>query len=154
MPNWCSNQATFTVQNDKLHELIRLKQAFEEGSPFNFYLPVPNHHSNTVDDYRNRWGTKWDLDPYDDDLTINNNSFSLVFETAWSPPIPFYEELNRIGIDVDAYYLESGADFCGHFSDGVDHYFEGLDSDDPDIVDICEAMGYEPFLRMRIDFIV
>jgi hypothetical protein len=145
MPNWCSNQATFAVQDDNLHELIRLKQAFEEGSPFNFYLPVPEHDSDTLDEYIKRWGTKWDLDEYDDTITINKNSFSLVFQTAWTPPIPFYEELNRIGIDVHAYYLEPGCDFCGHYVDGVDHYFDGLNLDDPDIADICFAMGYETF---------
>ena len=62
-----------------------------------------------------KWGTKWDAvdtyinsEPYFDYIMIS-------FDTAWSPPIPYYEALSKkyplLSISVE--YAECGMDFAG-----------------------------------------
>jgi len=60
------------------------------------------------------WGTKWDA--YDDYIGENLKDFvCMSFDTAWAPPIPYYEALAAkyplLTIEVD--YYESGCDFAG-----------------------------------------
>jgi len=71
------------------------------------------------------WGTKWDASG----LSINNvydnepddiHSITLSFNTAWSPPIEFYETLyDKFGVKIEATYFESGLCFCGRYSNGT-----------------------------------
>jgi hypothetical protein len=65
-----------------------------------------------------KWGTKWDFGRRDGDDFLSPDSDGAVrvqFETAWSPPIAFYEYLRQIGYTVEAYYAEPGVGFCGSF---------------------------------------
>jgi hypothetical protein len=68
------------------------------------------------------WGTKWDVDDKDfGDFEEDGNSVRLGFDTAWSPPIEFYEGMERLGFEVVAYYYESGVGFCGKYEDGYEN---------------------------------
>ena len=63
----------------------------------------------------------------------------LSFNTAWSPPIGFYEKMTELGFDVTAFYLEEGMGFVGKYSneDGDEEYtFDGSEDleDIPDEV--------------------
>ena len=49
---------------------------------------------------------------------------SASFDTAWSPPIPFYEKLQDLGFVVKGYYFESGMGYCGVWDDGDDQYYD------------------------------
>jgi hypothetical protein len=73
------------------------------------------------------WGTKWDAydveiisERYDNDVA----ELTLTFDTAWAPPTKFYDELLEQGFEVEAMYHEFGCQFCGHYTDGTDHYVE------------------------------
>jgi hypothetical protein len=72
------------------------------------------------------WGTKWDAyDCYVNELLKDYCSIS--FDTAWSPPIPYYLALSKkyplLKIEIE--YSEPGMDFAGRQS-----YFDGELIDD------------------------
>jgi hypothetical protein len=48
----------------------------------------------------------------------------LSFDTAWSPPIEFYENLEEQGFRIEAFYYEPGMAFCGVYEDGCDDQFD------------------------------
>ena len=58
------------------------------------------------------WGCKWDVN----DVVVDRNDANhvhLTFDSAWSPPIEFYEKLEVLGFIVEAYWYEPGMMFCG-----------------------------------------
>ena len=71
--------------------------------------------SNWYDFCVARWGTKWDVDPYDpEDVKIDEHGqVEFGFDSAWSPPMGIYEEMTRQGYTVEATYYESGMAFVG-----------------------------------------
>ena len=61
----------------------------------------------------NWFGTKWDVG-LDFVQEVTKDYILLSGETAWSPPINFCVQLAKTyGVDVNMYYEEPGADFCG-----------------------------------------
>ena len=68
---------------------------------------------------RNNWGTKWDISDVHE-AGMKNDKYVFKFDTAWSPPIPVYEEMERQGFEILARYVEYGAGYFGHYSDGND----------------------------------
>jgi hypothetical protein len=73
-------------------------------------------------DYKEKWydtniewfGTKWDISYEEHMFTFNKDEITLSCETAWSPPIPFLENLCKM-YKVNAYlfYSEGGVGFAG-----------------------------------------
>ena len=89
---------------------------------------VPDWYSWRV----NNWGTKWDVDIENWDRTENTDgsfTFDMSFDSAWSPPIAFYDYLHNDYDDssgeyeVAATYIEVGMDFIGYYEDGADNCF-------------------------------
>jgi hypothetical protein len=98
------------------------------------------------------WGTKWDAydseiisEHYDGDIA----ELTVTFDTAWAPPVDFYNELVDQGFEVDAMYHEFGCAFCGHYTDGTDHYVE-YTSDTLDSIpaEVDEQFGITEQLEM------
>jgi hypothetical protein len=96
------------------------------------------------------WGCKWDISNGSDDYKIkkvgNGYSVTLSFDTAWSPPINFYDKLVELEFEVDAMYHEPGVNFCGRYFDSQDETYElnNLTSDevkDQLPVELDEAFG-------------
>lgn len=143
MPNWCNNIVTLKHKDPAL-----IKRIAEEGEKglFNLFVPMPEQLRNTekstatpdevyqknIEQFgyaswyewaHDNWGTKWDA--CDVNITEQSeNSIDLCFDTAWSPPIPFFEAMYEQGFEVEAYYSEPGMCFCGTYQDGSDHYVE------------------------------
>lgn len=132
MPNWCYNNMTLSNENkEKIDELVS-KLEKDSDKLFEYLRPNPSgewEYDWSVDN----WGTKWDARisnwQRDDDNTI---SFS--FDTAWSPPIKFYQFLTNEEWFVSASYHEEGMGFVGEFEDGEDFYYE-YDITDRDSLD-------------------
>jgi hypothetical protein len=117
--------------------------AYKEGKACEHYLPVPKDEQGGLitdesnPDYWynwcvNNWGTKWDIGSDNGEVrglnpTIVDNEATMSFDSAWSPPIGLYEELDRLGFMVDATYFEPGMCFCGIWHDGDDLYTEYAD---------------------------
>ena len=82
------------------------------------------------------WGCKWDISNGDNNYKIkkvaDGYTVTLYFDTAWSPPINFYDKLIELEFTVDAMYYEPGVAFCGRYYDGSDETFEfsSLNSED------------------------
>ena len=138
MPNWCLNNLTISHENrSKVMQFVR---AYKEGKVCDHYLPVPRTDDGeliidqTHPDYWynwcvNNWGTKWDIGSDNGEVhglnpTIVGNEATMSFDSAWSPPIGLYEELDRLGFMVDATYFEPGMGYCGIWHDGDDLYTE------------------------------
>jgi hypothetical protein len=127
--------------------IARVETAITQGNLFNEFVPVPqalinstvdsstdqgielsrqliadHGYDNAYDWCVNTWGTKWDVDP--EMIMATDTDIDLSFDSAWSPPIGWYERMSDLGFGVDAYYYESGMGFCGHWSDGYDDSYE------------------------------
>lgn len=150
MPNWCNNSTKFKHEDPA--EIVRLVKAFNEERLFNEFIPCPPALHETVEigeNYNERheakeaanrenygfsswydwnlahWGTKWDVgSDYVVEIDAENpNTVILNFDTAWCPPIDFYETMTDMGWTIQGYYYEPGMGFCGLF-DGVNEEYE------------------------------
>jgi hypothetical protein len=145
MPNWAQN--TLTLTHPDPAQIKRVEDAVARGELLNEFVPVPNElinstvdtstdqgielsrqliadhgYDNAYDWCVNTWGTKWDVDA--EVIMATDTDIDIGFDSAWSPPIGWYERMMDLGFTVDAYYYESGMGFCGHWSDGSDDYYE------------------------------
>lgn len=152
MPNWCSNNVTFSHPDPA--EVKRMYTALTAEDPrlFDEFIPCPaelkaetpigedfmardearkaeNLSKYAYEDWygfnTNNWGTKWDMCEPDVTYTEGDNTIMVSFDTAWGPPIAFYETMEEdLGWQVDAYYYEPGMNFCGRFNYGDDDFYE------------------------------
>lgn len=76
-------------------------------------------HANWYDYCVDVWGTKWDVSGVSI-LSRTDNTLSLTFDTAWSPPIGVYNELTDKGFFVEATYVEAGMGYDGFYFAGND----------------------------------
>tara|TARA_B100000902_G_scaffold381668_1_gene418447 strand:+ start:477 stop:959 length:483 start_codon:yes stop_codon:yes gene_type:complete len=133
MPNWCSNQATIHGTKE---QILELAGAYERGAVIQNYLPVPEDVEDKTEYRRNHWGTKWDFGKTEYtadeecDWQVDEEGYGLVhlrFDTAWSPPVGWYEALNALDMTVEAYYYEPLMQYYGQWSNPVegilDEYF-------------------------------
>jgi len=164
MPNWCANAIAIKATEYESARMIReLDNHLKEGGGLiSFFLPIPpelndprtgsfgGEDADEKDALRqsllekygcsgwydwclNNWGTKWDTKP--DDFFLDGDSMELYFDTAWSPPIKFYEELfERFNFEVNATFVEQGANYIGYYVDG-DYQTDEFISDDFDYDD-------------------
>ena len=123
MPNWCSNDVKISFDSGNEEAL---RDALENDQDlFQQFVPRPEEFNDGEKWYWwniENWGTKWDTKPYDVEWAEDCVSFRL--ETAWSPPIKFYEAMQDLGYNIEAWYLEEGMAFCGHFSEYGDNYYQ------------------------------
>ena len=152
MPNWCENSLTLTHEDSSM--IDRAEKAIKDGSLFSEFHPCPKELIETKSGffgnegyaaelqkfteelnkkyfgYRDwydwnlaNWGTKWDIC---DAMPSRQNEHTIYinFNTAWSPPIGFYEKMAELGFTIDAIYYEPGMCFCGSWEDGIDECFK------------------------------
>jgi hypothetical protein len=125
MPNWCSN--TLTLSHEDPEQIARASDAFRRGELLNEFVPLPAvEKDNWYDWHVNNWGTKWDVggDNYNVDITDDGRSMTVNFESAWAPPVAWYENVQEQGFVVDAYYYESGMCFAGKYDESGDNCYE------------------------------
>jgi len=78
-------------------------------------------YKNWYDFCVNEWGTKWDVgsDRFDPaELEPGATSTTVMFDSAWSPPIGVYEALVEQGFEIRAHYYEPGMAYCGTWDNG------------------------------------
>lgn len=141
MPNWCSNnlvvQHTDPEMIKKLETSMRSKE--ENGGLFASFLPQPKDVKNWYDWRLENWGTKWDVNALDPDISHEGRRLQVQFETAWGPPIHFYEHLAELGFKVRAYYREEGMGFHGMFNEKTGDHCEDI-VDMPGMDDLDEEL--------------
>ena len=134
MPNWCQNVVTFSHINpskiDAIRRAIDNEQKLDE-SFLNVLVPRPIEESENWYNWNvQNWGTKWDVNVEISEDT--GESITLVFDSAWAPPIEFYNAMVERDYQVLAYYNEEGMAFAGIYDSGEDDYYEysGLSADE------------------------
>jgi hypothetical protein len=93
------------------------------------------------------WGTKWNVEKDVDIDDLSNESITLTFSTAWSPPIPAVEALcdQYPEISVTLRYIETGNWFAGTV-----YGEDGAIRDYPENDDGIRTFG-EEFFGMEFD---
>lgn len=148
MPNWCNNWTHFR-HNDRA-QAERMIEALDNRRLFQEFHPCPSELRDTTSPNRDEtnaqlmlekygsadwytwcvenWGTKWDTeaveipDIQEDEDEDGNVEYvvSISFDTAWSPPLAFYQFMAEHGWNITGYYIEWGMNFCGIWDDGID----------------------------------
>ena len=137
------SRAVKSAQKDALlHEFVPVPQALSETTEGSFGDKLEQArlsaqresnrktygYSSWYDFAIGEWGCKWDISNGGDDYKIkkvdNGYTVTLSFDTAWSPPINFYDKLVELEFTVDAMYYEPGVNFCGQYYDGSDETYE------------------------------
>jgi hypothetical protein len=122
MPNWCNNVACFSHENPEMIAKI----ANVKENLFAEFFPIPEEQKENWYSYNlENFGTKWDVEP--DIIDQEDNSITIVFDSAWSPPIEFYNQMLQLGFEISATYEESGMAFCGMYENGEDNYLDYSD---------------------------
>ena len=144
-----------TVTHEDTSMLDKFEKAYRNDWTIETFYPTPRDPSDPTmmmgedkamskDDNVNNnwylwrvanWGTKWDIgcgDGYGLEPTRVGNELSITFDSAWSPPLGFYERLVVLGFDVQASYFEPGMSFAGIWHNGEDNFYEGDWNDFPD----------------------
>jgi len=120
MPNW--NYNVVEVSHSQKKMMTKFKKGCKNGL-FTEFLPIPEDNKEEWYGWNiANWGTKWDVDSID--CVIEGNTAKVSFDTAWSPPIAFYEHLVELGFTITAYYYEPGMGFCGIYDELGDAYYE------------------------------
>jgi hypothetical protein len=130
MPNWCSNNVEF--HNDDVAEVAKLeahlkfldsrkKGEHAEAGLFAYFVPRPPEEEDSWYEWNvSNWGTKWEASIYSW-TKVNDNSITMNFDTAWSPPTALYEFLAaNTEWYVTATYYEPGMSFVGSNVGGYD----------------------------------
>lgn len=136
MPNYCSNNVTFTHDDPAM--IQRVVDAYNADRLFREFFPCPvelaeasspndKNPDEMIAKYDapdwyawcvNNWGTKWDVASVDE-VAAEGNSVTVYFDSAWSPPLEFYINMeDQLGFRIKAYYWEPAMQFCGIFEDG------------------------------------
>jgi len=145
MPNWCANSLKLVANDEDQRNTINfIRENCEKDwfGLFNYFVPCPDELINSVkkfppDDSEktnqekygyaswydfniSNWGTKWDAS----NICIeefSDNSITITFDTAWSPPEQFYHDMHANGWELTASFIEQGCNFIGYFRDGETH---------------------------------
>lgn len=141
MPNWCFNSIEINGEPKKMKRLIAVIDAARKKGSERFFESVIGVEDHTTPEelesggwYNHnvcRFGTKWDIGF--EQIEVDGDSVFINEETAWSPPVEAMKHLSTIyGVNVQMYYEEPGADFCGKttiLSDGTtdeeDYTYQG-----------------------------
>jgi hypothetical protein len=136
MPNYCFNELVITGEKQQLVDFIQANSSTEDGEQFEPLLfskavPEPELEPGGWHDWRvEHWGTKWEPECTDqvppreegyqtlDDFWVfddNTDSAFIGFDTAWSPPIEWLEQVSALYPDLvfSMSYEEPGMAFRG-----------------------------------------
>lgn len=155
MPNWCMNNLTISHTDKDMVQ--KFADAWNSGGVCQHYIPMPEGEDWYSWNVAN-WGTKWDFgkDEYDDpvvvkQITMKSGTFYEVNvspNTAWSPPVDFYNHLMKLGYNVHASYFEPGMGFCGIYHNGHDNYVDYGGEKNMIPVAIWNEYGLDDFFEM------
>jgi len=176
MPNW--NQNSVIITHEDPTQIDRLIEGFKNERLFGEFLPCPKElldmgsplsdpeqSAANVEKYGaadwyqwciNNWGTKWDVGEESDGIDrIDDNKVKLSFDTAWGPPVAFYEYLDEeLDFGITAFYLEEGMGFAGKYSsESGDESFNFDGSEDLEDIpdDIREFWDLDTICQWRDD---
>ena len=170
MPNWCYNHLEVSGDEKQLQEFVEKSENCPEGSEFTFNgtHPMPEDlnitkGTQTQDEKEQamlnkakygytdwydwkcaEWGTKWDAcEPHisHDD----KDYFSVSFDTAWSPPIAWIDNIMQDFPDLSftLEYEEPGMGFGGRLSAQYEVIWDDFHWDIDQASECCEGKVYD-----------
>ena len=175
MPNWCNNTITLTGPKEKITAIYA--KAKEDNALLQQLKPMPEALEGTtspsptegkvqplVDGFDNwydwrvqNWGSKWDVDADNLELSEDGTTIEGWFDSAWAPPIHAYEYFLTDNEDcsIKSYYYEGGMDFGGLWEDFADAEvtmsdFTADEMEDPSsglIYDLNEHFNFSEYVR-------
>lgn len=175
MPNWCNNTITLTGPKEKISAIYA--KAVEDNALLQQLKPMPEALEDTtspapkegkvqplVDGFDNwydwrvqNWGTKWDVDVDNLELSEDGTTITGWFDSAWAPPIHAYEYFLTDNEDcsIKSYYYEGGMDFGGLWEDFADAEvtisdFTSDEMEDPNnglIYDLDQHFNFSDYVR-------
>lgn len=109
MPNWCNNHANVYGTKDEIKKIVDVLDASTDG---NRYADA-NLFESLVPECKD-WGCKWDVAIRQAYIDNNEEEICLSFETPWSPPLNFFQEMaKKYNVVINVLYDEPGNDFAG-----------------------------------------
>lgn len=120
MPNLVDNILNLVGPYDRIAEL-------REGAENNKFLQTVKPLSDSsLEQATQTWGVKWEIQnpivsmvKHDDWYGDDKWCLAMQFESPWSPPTGAYRILNEEGLDVFAYFMDTGGgDYGGTYSNG------------------------------------
>lgn len=115
MPNYCSNR--ILISGKDLLEFKKTLESKDDKLLFSFSQTIPRPKDEEENWYIwniNNWGTKWDIS---ENVYINDNTFSIQCDTAWSPPIEWAKNcLKKYDLNIEIGYCEMGCQFYGYWN--------------------------------------
>jgi hypothetical protein len=128
MPNHCDQQVYIHGDKNIVEELYNnLKR--EDPRFCDLVIPMPLSESENWYEWRwKNWGTKWDVVDVDitDGIEKDGGKAWFTFRcwTAWGAPIPVWDKLHAMGIEVQADYQDEGGMFEGEYHHGEDRSWQ------------------------------
>jgi len=123
MPNWCYNVVKLSIPSkvkmDDLLLAIKDNKLFEKFVPLGLGFDENGEPLWKMGTAIEKWGTKWEPDSLvilNEGTIYERGNFivELSFDTAWAPPIGFYETMWGVhGISVDAKFYEANEEVFG-----------------------------------------
>jgi hypothetical protein len=142
MPNWCWNHLEVTGDEIQLREFVEKSTInIKENDEFSFEGTFPRGDRKDWYEWSiNNWGTKWDA--CESEILNNDiNFFSVSFESAWSPPIAWIDNIMQDFPDLCFIleYQELGMCFGGRLSAQYEVIWEDAHWDIEPASDCCEG---------------
>lgn len=109
-----------TASHEDPAMIKKLVEAAQNNKMFSTFVPLSSGEWD-YDIALDEWGTKWEASVHDAHQV--DNYADLFFETAWSPPIAFYEAMTNLGFNIEATYSETGLCFAGRYNANGDYRF-------------------------------
>ena len=150
MPNWCWNHLEVTGDEIQLREFVEKSLVKDEHSliesrleddNFSFEGTLPRGDRKDWYDWSvENWGTKWDA--CESHIHHNDiNYFSVSFDTAWSPPINWIDNIMQdfpdLSFTLD--YEEPGMCFGGQLTAQYETIWEDAHWDVESASECCEG---------------
>lgn len=117
MANWCSNE--LKILGDR-KQIKKLASKLGNNLDFDKVLSIPKNYKKDDRWYDwciKNWGTKWSPSPESISIDCDDDYeyFNASFDTAWSPPIEFFENVSKIYPELVFIlrYVEEGVGFTG-----------------------------------------
>jgi hypothetical protein len=122
MPNWCDNKLSIDGDEKLIKKFYDENKDDDEDEELSFNKSVPLYDDDDDDDYEydgdgddnmkriTMWGTKWDAHE-----VCTDKMGDYEFQTAWSPPIPWFVEVveKYPELSFELLYSEQGMGFSG-----------------------------------------
>jgi hypothetical protein len=130
MPNWCTNIINCSGPPEDIAELIQFVKGDDDhatcghkrdgeivnSQPFSFKKIIPYQGEWDWEWCHQNWGTKWDA--CEVKFFFHGDEVCYRFETAWSPPVPIFNVLNKKFSDlyISWFYHEPMMEIAGYIN--------------------------------------